>query len=207
MNRGYAYLSDEKMLVTDESGNLTKRDVEGNNMHEVLQIENVLEDLAKYIEQVEEKNENEPKLNLPEKTLIYTFPFWFIVLLSGLLALAGYVFAPNEYMSLLVGGGFLTIGNTSLIIYHNKKDKKEKLATFLKLIKAQEIKEELNQRLTEIKIQSNHNIINKKYKYSFKTNEIVSLKDNPIYDETVIKLDEAYQKGYNKDIKKRLLKK
>ena len=43
MNKEYLYLSDKEILVTDEKGHATKRNVESTDMHDVLLLENDLE--------------------------------------------------------------------------------------------------------------------------------------------------------------------
>jgi len=209
MNKEYTYLSDKELLVANEKGHMEKREVQGNDMHEVLQLENVLTELTQYINKVEEKNKNEIKFNLPEKAFAYTAPFLITAFACGLYAIFGHGAPTDEYIGMLSVGGFLTMISDSWNIYHKQKDKKIKSAVFLRLIKAQELKDEIEERLSEIKMQAKYDAItkNNEEKYAFKPNNIVSLEDNPIYDEVVTKLDEAYQKGYSKGTKKRILKK
>lgn len=42
MNKEYVYLSNEEVLVIDENGHATKRNIESDNMHDML-LENDLE--------------------------------------------------------------------------------------------------------------------------------------------------------------------
>lgn len=52
MNKEYIYLSGEELIVADERGHVEKRAVESDNMHDLLLLENDLEEVDSSIEKV-----------------------------------------------------------------------------------------------------------------------------------------------------------
>jgi len=77
MNKEYIYLSDKEILVTDEKGHATKRDIESTDIHNLLLLENDLEKINKKIinEEKEIHRYEESKLPLKEKIFLAAMPF------------------------------------------------------------------------------------------------------------------------------------
>ena len=77
MNKEDLYLSDKEILVTDENGHATKRDIDSKDMHEILLLENDLEIIISKIIKLEKEVDryDEGKLSIREKTILLLIPF------------------------------------------------------------------------------------------------------------------------------------
>lgn len=204
MNKEYLYLSDKELLVIDEFGHATKRNVENDNMHDMLLLENDLEKINHKISKLEQKiqRDEELKNTTVEKIIIALIPFgilWLAYGISGLLA-------PKLYsyiIEAIFGITFATVAVDTGFILLTKDHKKHINGIKSELSTAYQLREEINQKLSKIKKESKDlTTTNIEDSQKTKTNDIVVLKDTtPFYEEIEKQLDESYTKGYKQKVK------
>ena len=212
MNKEYLYLSDKEILVTDENGHAVKRDIESDNMHEVLLLENDLEKINSGIIQMEEiiHNEEEVKLSIKGKIILATVPF---IIPMTFYCLAG-LFDPNLFSNMILTTSVMALFAITLdgaFIFVTRHHKEHINGIKSELSTAYQLKEELENNLSNIKDKSKDSItpnIIKSQKNNLQINDVIVLEDpTPYYEEAAKQFQESYMAGYNQKGKKLLLKK
>ena len=212
MNKEYLYLSDKEILVTDENGHATKRDIESRDIHDVLLLENDLERIDTKIIKLEKEvhRYEESKLPLKEKIILALVPF-----VVGLgIAVPVFINEPNFLSNILycsIGVAALTAGIEVSFVVGTKYSTKHINGVESELLTAYLLKEELEQRLSNIKDKSKDSIttnIVKSQENSLQINDIIILEEpTPFCVEAAKKLEEAYEAGYEQKGKRLILKK
>lgn len=213
MNKEYLYLSDRELLVIDENGHATKRNVESVNMHDMLLLENDLEKINKAITELEEKihKDEEIKLTKKEKIIAAMIPFILTMSAYGVTCLI----KPSTPLDIIqttvefaLGTAILDIAFVVIVIKPYSKNIngiKSELST------AYQLSEELEQRLSNIKEKFKGsltpNIVDLK-KINSKINDVVILEESTQFCEKAKKqLHESYITGYEQKVKRLTLKK
>lgn len=212
MNKEYIYLSDKEILVTDEKGHATKRDIEGDNMHEVLLLENDLEQINSGISNLEKiiDNEEKSKLSIKGKIVLATIPF---IIPMTCYCIAG-LFNPNLFSKIILttnAMALFAIMMDGTFIFATRHHKEHINGIKSELTKAYQLKEELEQKLSNSKDKTNDSIttnIVKLQENNLKINDVIILEETtPFYEDAEKKLEEAYGAGYKSKGKRLILKK
>lgn len=210
VNKEYIYLSSEELVVTDEQGHAKKRVVESENMHDLLLLENNLEQVNNLINKIEETNKSEIKLNPKEKFVFYTIPFGFTGILCAIVFGASVIsnnpWLTTEYISMF-GSAILVSGGVDVFFaLGEKRLKKVRLGREAQLSKAYEIKESIEKELSEIKEKKETLTKSKKDKTIYEQNDLIVLEaSTPARDEIIKQLNDSYVEGYNQSKPKRLV--
>lgn len=198
MNKEYMILSDNEVLVIDENGHAIKRKIENENMHDMLLLENDLEKINKTIVSLEKAIHNDEEINENKDGKIGFVVFNLIIML--LAYGMGRLFLPTNIIELMIGfaGGIFSLDVAVTIAYRERRKQINGHKNALKL--AYQLKEELEQKLSDIKEKSNDKEAIKSIDYkktNLKTNEPVVL-ENPTYfcEEARRQLQEYYTAGY-----------
>ena len=218
MNKEYIYINNEEIVVTDENGHATKRAVESDNMHDLLLLENNLEEVNNLINEIEKEETKYGELirfTPLEKVFAYTLPFWLSMAAAGLAAGSGFVrehilMTAEEFAMFPITGVLLTGVVDIGLIFEKKKDKKFTSGREAELSKAYEIKENLEKELIESKVRKESIELDKSYEQETNAyqNEVVVLDNNPAYEEIVKQLEDSYAEGYTqRKTNKRVLRK
>ena len=212
MNKEYIYLSDKVLLVIDENGHATKRNIEIDNMHDMLLLENDLEKINEIIIRYEKiiHQEEEIKLTKKEKVILAMMPFIFGMFAYGIACLIN-----SSLFSLIIpvtiGSAFATITIDGAFVVSARHRPKHINGIKSGLSTAYQLKEELEQRLNNIKEKSKdfteQDIIDSK-KNNSKIHDVVVLKESTqFYEKAQKQLNESYATGYEQKVKKLTLKK
>ena len=202
MNKEYVYLSDKELLVIDEKGNATKRNVENNDIHHVLLIENKLEIINEKISEEEEKinKEKARMLSKKEKAILAIIPFIFPTSAYGIACLI----EPSviSHIILAMTGIFLGTAITDIAFIIDEKDNHKRMNSIKnELSTAYHMKEELEKKLIDIKEKSNDK------KADSKLNDVIFIEEPSQFVEEVHKqLTESYEIGYKQKVKRLTLK-
>lgn len=198
MNKEYVYLSDKELLVIDEKGNATKRNVENNDIHQVLLIENKLEIINEKISEEEEKINKEKAGMLSKKEK--AFPFIFGTSAYGIACLI----EPHVIHHIIhaMTGIFLGTAITNIAFIIDEKDNHKRMNGIKsELSTAYHMKEELEKKLIDIKEKSNDK------KADSKLNDVIFIEEPSQFVEEVHKqLTESYEIGYKQKVKRLTLK-
>lgn len=207
MNKEYIYLSSDEMLIIDENGKPSKRKVENNNMHELLQAENKVERIDERIKNIEwslNHNIEFSSYSKKDKILTCLFPLIPVAITVGFCAFFGGLnFSQILYSAVPIS----TIASYSffggLFLIDEKQKIKRNKGLKCELVKAYELKESYESRLSSIKSK----VEEKKIEVSH-TKDIVSLEESMmISSEDQEQLIEAYEQGYGPRAKKLMLRK
>lgn len=204
MNKEYIYLSDKEMLVTDEKGISTKRNVEHDNMHDVLVLENELEKINKRVENLEKvirHNEENKSGKIKDMMVLLTLNAVLGITAIDLLCMGGPLDFPISYTIAVAS----TIGVMDLKFnQYSKENIKIINEVKIELLKAYKLKNDLEQRLSKIKEKSKDMKSTNKVDLQ-KTNNVVVIQEN--YEDTSEELVQAFEKGYNQKVKRKTLNK
>jgi len=212
MNKEYIYLSYKEILVTDEKGHATKRDIEGDNMHEVLLLENDLEQIKSGISNLEKiiDNEEKSKLSIKGKIVLATIPF--IIPMTGY-CIAG-LFNPNLFSNVILTTNMMALFAIIIdgtFIFATRRYKKHINGIKSELSTAYQLKDELEQKLNNLKDKSKDSITTntvKSQENNLKINDVIILEETtPFYETASKQLEESYARGYEQKGKKLILKK
>ena len=151
MNKEYIYLSNKEVLVSDEAGHLTKRDVESDNMSEMLSLENNLEDINKKIQELEEYIAGREELTKTGKGIILTLPFIF-----SFVCAAGFsLIEPNattfDLLTCLSAGLIGTVALDIPVALNMRKGKRIREGKISELATAHKLKAKLEKMLSDVK--------------------------------------------------------
>lgn len=200
MNKEYVYLSDTEILVTDELGNNKKRKIENKNIHEILVLENKLEEINEIIIEFEEIIKKDDKLNLKEKETIIQLIIPFIISIASYgitFLITPSLLSFQNIISIILGATINTITlDIFIIVYRNNKRKYLNEAKYM-LAKANSLREKFEQQLSKLKEHSN---VNNEENTNVRTNETIFLEETPSLYEEITKTEEP-------KVKKRILKK
>lgn len=201
MNKEYIYLSDKELLVIDENGHATKRNIESDNMHDMLLLENDLEKINNTIIRYEKiiHQDEEAKLTKKRKVILAMVPFIIGMSAYGIACLIN----PSAFSHIIpVTIGF-AMGTAAIdasfilgTIHHSYHINgiKSGLST------AYQLREELEQRLRNVKVNSKdfieQDMVDSKKKNQ-KINDVVILEESTQFCEEAQKqLNESYTTGY-----------
>ncbi len=212
MNKEYVYLSDKELLVIDENGHATKRNIESDNMHDMLLLENDLEKINETIIRYEKIIHQGEEIKLTKKEKVFFAMLPFIIGMSAY-GIAGLI-NPSVFLHIIPSTIGLALGtaiiDVSFVVTtrhhsHHINGIKSGLST------AYQLREELEQRLSNIKEKSKdfieQDIVNSK-KNNSKINDIVILEESTQFCEEAQKqLNESYATGYGQKVKRLTLKK
>ena len=212
MNKEYVYLSDKEVLVIDENGHATKRNIESDNMHDMLLLENDLEKINETIIRYEKiiHQEEEIKSTKKDKIILAMMPFIIGMSVYGIVCLIN----PSVFSHIIpitIGIALGTaITDVSFVVsarlYSNHINGiKSGLST------AYQLREELEQRLSNIKEKSKdfieQDVVDSKTNNP-KINDVVILEESTQFCEEAQKqLNESYTTGYGQKVKRLTLKK
>lgn len=195
MNKEYIYLSDNEIIVTDENGHTEKRIVECDDMHELLLLENNLENINNYINKVKDYLNANTDLNLKKASILMflIFPLGVVIKDFGFHLANFSIFDP---VTLLVDFGFITIGGVSTT-FEYIKSKKQTLGVKSQLSKAYEIKEKLEKELVHIRTKKQSVSETKKSEMAPAQKEITVLDNDAEFEKIGVELADSYRQGYN----------
>ena len=212
MNKEYLYLSDKEILVTDEKGHATKRDIESTDIHNLLLLENDLEKINLGISNLEEIIDNEEKSKLSIKGKIVLAAIVFIIPMTGFCIAC--LSNPNLFSKMILTASSIALFEitfASVYTFFSRYRKKYINGIRSELATAYQLKDELEQRLSNIKNKSKDSIstnIVKSQKNSLQINDVIVLEEStPFFEEAEKRLEESYQAGYKQKGKKLILKK
>ena len=212
MNKEYVYLSNEEVLVIDENGHATKRNIESDNMHDMLLLENDLEKINETIIRYEKIIHQEEMEEIKEKNKIILAMMPFIVGMSiyGIACLIN----PSVFSLIIPTTIGIALGTAAIDVsfvvgarlYSNHIN-----CIKSGLLTAYQLREELEQRLSNIKEKSKDFIeqdaVNSN-KNNPKINDVVILEESTQFCEEAQKqLNESYTTGYGQKVKRLKLKK
>ena len=212
MNKEYVYLSNEEVLVIDENGHATKRNIESDNMHDMLLLENDLEKINETIIRYEKiiHQEEEIKLTKKEKVFFAMLPFIIGMSAYGITCLIN----PSVFSLIIPTTIGIALGTAAIDVsfvvgarlYSNHIN-----CIKSGLLTAYQLREELEQRLSNIKEKSKdfieQDVVNSN-KNNLKINDVVILEESTQFcEEAQKKLNESYTTGYGQKVKRLTLKK
>lgn len=208
MNKQYVYLSSEEMLIINEDGKLSKRDVESNNMHELLTAENNLERVNAIIT-VLENSLNQADLfssySKKDKIITCLLPLILAAITVGASSLLGslnlaQVLSTSPMVILIfyaMFGGTFILSEKQKVRMNNGV--KKELESAYQLRETYEKKLNLIKTKTEKREEQKENVID--------SQEIVSLEESmDLPSEARKQLTEAFKEGYGPKVKKLTLK-
>lgn len=212
MNKEYVYLSDKELLVIDKNGHATKRNIESGNMHDMLLLENDLEKINETIIRYEKiiHQEEEIKSTKKDKIILAMMPFIIGMSAYGIACLIN----PSVFSHIIPTTIGIALGTTAIDVsfivstrHHSNHINSIKNV----LLTAYQLREELEQRLSNIK---------EKYKDFIEQDVVDSKKNNPKINDVVIleeptqfckevqkQLNESYTTRYGQKAKRLTLKK
>ena len=212
MNKEYIYLSDKELLVIDEFGHATKRNIESGNMHDVLLLENDLEKINVEINELERilQQDEESKLLKKGKIILAIMPFIIGMSFYGIAALVSPTLF-SDIIAITIGMVLGTIAADIAFIENTKHYSKHINGIKSELSTAYQLREELEQRLSNSKEKSKDsiipNIVDLK-KTPSKINDVVILEESTqFFEEATNKLYDSYTTGYEQKVKRKTLKK
>lgn len=204
MNKEYLYLSDKVMLVIDSNGHAVKRDIENNNMHDILLLENDLEKINETITKLEKiiNREEENKLTKKDKIILAMTPFIIGIMSLGVACL----FSPSVYSIAIPATIGIALGTVTLdiAVYRliNNQYIKQINGTKSELSTAYQLKENLEQQLSKLKEKTEETKINNQM------HDVLVLEEPTLfYREARKQLYESYMTGYEQKVKRLTLKK
>ena len=212
MNKEYVYLSNEEVLVIDENGHATKRNIESDNMHDMLLLENDLEKINETIIRYEKiiHQEEMEEIKKKNKIILAMMPFIVGMSIYGIACLIN----PSVFSLIIPTTIGIALGTAAIDVpfvigarHHSNHINgiKSGLST------AYQLREELEQRLSNIKEKSKDFIeqdaVNSN-KNNPKINDVVILEESTQFcEEAQKKLNESYTTGYGQKVKRLALKK
>lgn len=210
MNKEYLYLSDKELLVIDELGHATKRNVETTNMQDVLLLENSLEEMNERIMELEKRvdQDKESKLTTKGKIIFAMSPFIVGVSVFAMLCLSNF---PGDSHLIAIGS---TLGTCAVVV--GAIDSEKQHIRFMngrksELEKAYELREDLEQKLSKMKEKSQDSITTnlvESQNLNLPIHDVIALGNStPLEEKVRQQLEEAFVKGYEQKVKKRTLKK
>lgn len=207
MNKEYVYLSKDEMLIIDDTGKATKRNVEYDNMHDLLKVENNLETIVNLINELEKslKNPNEfSSYSKMEKIITCLLP-----LIPAMMTLGGITVVEGQnILEIFLYGVPITCTASYAIfgipyVLSNKNRVKTYNALRSELERAYKLKNSYESKLEAFKSKERQQEQIKPY-----TNEIISLEDSmELPEEDIKQLAEAFKQGYGPSVKKLRLRK
>ena len=212
MNKEYVYLSNEEVLVIDENGHATKRNIESDNMHDMLLLENDLEKINDTIVKYEKiiHHEEEIKLTKKDKIILAMIPFVIGMSVYGIACLINpsvFSYIIPDTIGIALGTAAIDVSFVVSTRHHSNHINgiKSGLST------AYQLREELEQRLSNIKEKSKdfieQDVVNSN-KNNPKINDVVILEEATQFcEEAQKKLNESYTTGYGQIVKRLKLKK
>lgn len=213
MNKEYVYLSDKELLVIDENGHATKRNVESDNMHDVLLIENDLEKIDEAITKLKKiiQQSEESELSTKAKIILAIMPFIVGMSAYGIACLISPTSVIPHLITATLGIALGTAAIDLSFIVSTRYYPKYINGIKSELSTAYELRKELEQRLSNSKEKSKdsitQNIIETK-KTTPKINDVVILEESTQFcEEATNKLHESYETGYRQKVKRKILKK
>lgn len=208
MNKEYLYFSDKELLVIDENGHATKRNIENTNMHDMLLLENDLEKINETIIKLEKKirQDKESKLTKKEKIFLAMIPFIIVMSAFGIVCL--FVDLPISIaIDVAWAIAVLEVSFTAITKYYHTRDingTKNELSTAYQL--RENLEQKLNKILSESKDYITPNIVDPQ-KSETKINDVIILEEStPFYEEARKQLYESYTTGYKQKVKRLGLK-
>ncbi len=213
MNKEYAYLSDKELLVINENGHATKRNVESSNMHDVLLLENDLEKIDETITQLEKliQHNEESKFSIKGKIIFALITFILGMSIYGIACL-GSPSISSYIIPVTLGTALSTaIVNIPFAVVHTNYQYNKGIKIKSELSTAYQLREELEQKLSNSKEKSKSsitpNIVDSKT-ITPKINDVVVLEESTQFlEEATKKLHESYTTGYEQKVKRKTLKK
>jgi len=212
MNKEYIYLSDKEILVTDEKGHATKRDIESTDIHNLLLLENDLEKINKKIinEEKEIHRYEESKLPLKEKIFLAAMPF----IVGTLIPVCIFINKPNFLYNVFycsIGMSIFLAGIEASVMLGTRFSTKHINGVKSELATSYQLKDELEQKLNNLKDKSKNSITTTIVKSNDdikKTDDVIILEEiTPFVEAATKQLEESYEAGYNQKGKKLVLKK
>lgn len=211
MNKEYVYLSDKELLVIDENGHATKRNIESNNMHDMLLLENDLQKINETIIRYEKIIHQYGKIKLTkgEKVILAMTPFIIGMSAYGISCLISHSVLNIIPFTIGMALGTAPIYVSFIVSVRHRSNHINGMKYGLST--AYQLREELEQRLSNVKERSQAfiepNIVDST-KNNPKINDVVILQESTqFYEEAKKQLNESYTTGYGQKVKRLTLKK
>lgn len=204
MNKEYAYLSNEEIIVTNEKGKMSKKKIESKDIEKELILENYIEKIDKIIDCIQFNLKSEQK-NYPKtkiKKVLYNLLFFVppIILTFAFMSIVNSSLIHPLLLYCLSSAVFALMMPEYSPIYI-RKTKKRIDALQKELEKSEELKKKYENELIKLKSKV-YQEEKEQDKSITQLGEIISLENYmDIPDEIYDEINEAYDQGYGKKLK------